>query len=535
MNFPIQTFRQAALWSTVINGFSQGLALVFSMAMAALFGAQESTDILYYWLGLSLLLVGMIQTVNVSVLIPETMRRRIQTDERDAMAFINRFLALLAGFILLVSAGLLIDPVGAIALLSKFPEETLARHAALLFWLALSFPLQLLSQLLLDILISYRFLTLPAALSCVSRVINLGFAWGFHRRFGVLAVAMGMALGFALQLALNLVLLRRAVGWKFGAWSMQPGKRIWRNIFWAELGVAASTAANYLALFLSTGFGAGVITALSYARRMSSMPVELLTTQVSAVTAVKFNELAARQANGELGQSGDRISRLLIALLTPLAFALALTGSEIIRLFYGRGAFRESVGLTSGLFSVFVLTLPLHAMAMVLARLFVARQRVRMGASWQIFSSLLNMAILYGFIRWLGPFGLAWGGLAHLLLYLLILSPFVARDMPETVLRPTWAAFARTAAAGGLSAGLAWAGSAWLFPAASPWLTGGSKAFIFALLYGMVIWVSPPDRESRRECGQWLREATGRWRKSGRVPAAASRGPASAEMRQPRG
>ena len=518
MDLRIRSFKQAAFWSTAINAFGQGLALVFSMIMAAVFGAQESTDILYYCLGIFLLLVGMTQTVNVGVLIPETMRRRVQTGDRDAMAFINRFMALLVGLVVLLSVGLLWNPVGAMGAFSKFPAEVLERNSSLLFWMALSFPLQMVSQLLLDILISYRFLTLPATLSCVSRSLNLGFVLVFHERFGVVSVAMGMALGYALQLALNLYLLRRMVGWRFNVWRAEPGTRIWQNMFWAEAGTTASALSNYLVLFLSSGFGAGILTALSYASRMSAMPIELLTTQVSAVTAVKFNELAAHQDDHQLGQAFGRISRLLVALLTPLSFLMALTGLEIIQILYGRGAFQESVGLTASLFSVFVLVLPLHAMAIVLARLFIAKQRVRMGASWQIFSSLLLMGLMVGFIRWLGPMGLAWGGLVHLILYLLVLSPFVVRVFPTTAMPPVWSALVRTWIACGVVAGLAWGVVAGLFPGYSPWLTGPMKAIIFTVIYGLVLGVVPPDRESQRECRDWARAARRRFWNVGGLP-----------------
>ena len=96
MDLRIRSFRQAAFWSTAINAFSQLLSLVFSMVMAAVFGAQESTDVLYYCIGVFALLSGMFQAINVSVLVPETMRRRHQIGELDAMAFINRFFAAFA-------------------------------------------------------------------------------------------------------------------------------------------------------------------------------------------------------------------------------------------------------------------------------------------------------------------------------------------------------------------------------------------------------------------------------------------------------
>jgi len=514
MGLRIRSFKQAAFWSTAINGFSQGLALLFSMVMATIFGAQESTDILYYCIGIFALMVGMTQAVNVSVLIPETMRRRVQTGDRDAMAFINRFLVILVGLILLLSAGLIWNPPGIIAAISKFSVETLRDHSSLLFWLALSFPLQMISQLLLDILISYRFLTLPAMLSCVNRFINVLFVLFFYQRLGVVSVAMGMVLGFALQLSLNLFLLRRAVGWKFGVWRAEPGHQVLGNIFWAELGTVASTLSNYFVLFMTSGFGAGLITSLNYARRMSGMPVELLTTQVSSVTAVKFNELSALKKHDELSRTFGRVSRLLIAVMVPVSALMSLTGLEIITILYGRGAYRDSVGLTAGLFSVFVLILPLHALVTVLARLFVSHQRVRLGASWQIFSSLLCVGVMAVLIRWLGYWGVAWGRVVHLLLYLLALAPFVMREFSSVSMWPIGKAFFRTALASAVSAGTVWAVTHLYLNGSSPWLIGPVKVLFFAFLYGLILQFLPPDRESQQECAQWVGSA---WRRMKRL------------------
>ena len=172
MMFRIQSFKQAAFWSTAIHAFSQGLALAFSMVMAALFGAQESTDVLYYCLGVFALLSGLFQAINMSVLIPETMRRRVQAGELDAMAFINRFFAAFVLIILGLTAWILSNPAGTMTMISRFSAEALSRNSTLVFWLLLSLPLQMAAQLLLDVLVSYRFLALPATLSCVSRAMS---------------------------------------------------------------------------------------------------------------------------------------------------------------------------------------------------------------------------------------------------------------------------------------------------------------------------------------------------------------------------
>ena len=257
MDLRIRSFRQAAFWSTAINAFSQLLSLVFSMVMAAVFGAQESTDVLYYCIGVFALLSGMFQAVNVNVLVPETMRRRHQIGELDAMAFINRFFAAFALLIAGLTAWILWNPAGTMTLISRFSAEALERNSRLVFWLLATLPLQMAAQLLLDVLVSYKFLTLPAALSCVNRILNVAFVWLFHRQLGVLSVALGMLLGFGLQVLLNLYLLRRAIHWRPLAWRTRVGGRVYRNVAWTELGTLASTLAGYLPLFLFSGFSAG--------------------------------------------------------------------------------------------------------------------------------------------------------------------------------------------------------------------------------------------------------------------------------------
>ncbi len=501
MDFHIQSFKQAVFWSTAINAVSQGLALAFSMVMAAMFGVGEGTDILYYGIGIFLLVSQMVQAVNVGVLIPETMRRRHQSGEADAMAFINRFFALFGSGIVVLTIWLMWNPSEALALISRFSEEVLARNSQIIFWLVLSFPLQMAAQLLLDVLVSYRFLSLPATLSCVNRIINIVFVLLFRRRFGVASVAIGMALGFALQVAVNTWLLRRVVGWRWGAWHTKIGRQTWRNIGWVELGTLATGLASYLPLFLFSGFSAGAMTVLNYARRLSSMPVDLLTSQVSSATAVKFNEQSARFDYAGMGLAFGRIQRLLILILTPLAFALALAGEPLVAILFGRGAFDAAATKeTARLFSVLILVLPLIGVDSVVARLFVARQEVGFGTRCQIFSSGLTAALIYGCVTWMGPMGFPVGIFVSRGVYLLILTwIFPSRFFPA-ILWPTTRILALTMAAGGVAAFAAFHGVEWLLPAeAGPWLSGTTGVVLFAVVYSGLLRYLPPDRQGRDE------------------------------------
>jgi putative peptidoglycan lipid II flippase len=514
MIFRIQSFKQAAFWSTAIGAFSQGLALVFGMVMAALFGAQESTDVLYYCLGVFALLSSLIQQVNVSVLVPETMRRREQTGEGDAMAFINRFLAVFCVLILAATGAILFHPAGILTAISRFPMDLLELNRRLVLWLVIAFPLQMVAQILLDILVSYRFLTLPAVLSCVGRVINIVFVLAFYRWWGVVSAAIGMAIGFAVQILVNAWFLQRAIHWRWEAWRTQIGAVVYQNILWTELGTVVSAAASYLPLYLFTGFSAGALTALNYAQRLSRVPLDVLTAQFSSVTAIKFNELVARRQEAELNVSFGRLARVVVFVLMPLSVLMALIGHDLVSILFGRGKFQgEALQMTALLFSVFVLNLPLTGFMTVLARYLVAHQAIRFGVLWQIFSNGLNMVVVAVSIYVWGPIGFPVGLCFHLLAYMSIISVSMVRRFPGLPLWPVWRSFAATAAACGISGVPVVLFRAWAGASFAPWALGAISTLLYGLICGAWLFLWPPDRLAFDYCrnlaGPLLRAAKG--------------------------
>ncbi len=513
MRWRIQSFKRAAFWSTAIGVFGQFLSLGFGMLMAALFGAQDSTDVLYYCIGTFGLMAALMQQVNVVVLIPETMRRREQTGEDDAMAFINRFFLFFCTLILAVTGLMLVHPSGVLTTISRFSLEMLEANRTLVFWLVISFPLQMVAQLLLDVLVSYRFLSLPVGLSCMSRVINVAFVLAFHRRLGVVSAAMGMAVGFGLQIMVNAWLLRRVVGWKPWAWKTRIGATVFQNILWAELGTVAMVLAGYLPLYLFSGFSAGAMTALNYAQRMSRMPTDVLTTQFSSVAAIKFNELTARRQEDELNAAFGRLSRVIVFLLMPFSVLLAIAGPDVIEILFGRGQFEgEALRTTSLLFSVFILILPLTGFMTIQTRYVVARQAIRYGVLWQIFSNALNFAIVWFCVRQLGVLGYPVGLFAHLLAYMLIITVPMIRRFPSIPFWAVWRSFASDAVLCGVAAAPALWFRAWAPPQMSPWTLGTSTAMLYGLSYGLALLVWPCDRMAMAYVGQMAGSLLGRVR-----------------------
>lgn len=509
MIFRVQSFKQAAFWSAVINAFSQALALVFSMVMAAYFGAVEATDVLYYCIGVFALLSGLVQAANVSVLIPETMRRRVQTGEADAMAFLNRFFVAFALIIAGLTVWILSNPAGTMTLITRFSAEALERNSRLVFWLLATFPVQMAAQLLLDVLVSYKFLTLPATLSCVNRIVNILFVCLFHRQLGVLSVALGMLLGFGLQVLLNLYLLKHAIHWHPFAWRTRIAGSVYRNIVWTELGTLASTLAGYLPLFLFSGFSAGALTALNYARRLSSTPTQLLSMQISNVAGVKFNELAARADWVELSRAFDRLCRALVLGLVPLAFALTLASHPLTGILFGRGDFSpEAVGTVALLFGALILVLPLEAMNFMVARYFIARQAIPQAIPLQVFGAFLHAGAVFLCVRLWGTMGYPAGMLLFWCLYFLILAVVMPRIFAGVSLWPVLGSWVKTMGICGTAALGAWYAARLMGVIAwNPWLSAPAMLLFYAVVCAGLMAVCPPDRQALRYGLSILRQA----------------------------
>jgi putative peptidoglycan lipid II flippase len=124
---------------------------------------------------------------------------------------------------------------------------------------------------------------------------------------------------------------------------------------------------------LATRFGAGGVSAVSFARNFQSVPVSLVGVSI-AVAA--FPILSAAVA------AGDRPAFLRI-LTTNLATTAIVTSGAAIGLFIlshlaisvllGGGAFdQEDVALTAGLLAAFALSIPLESLTHLLARAFYA-------------------------------------------------------------------------------------------------------------------------------------------------------------------
>jgi putative peptidoglycan lipid II flippase len=197
----------------------------------------------------------------------------------------------------------------------------------------------------------------------------------FAGSLGIFGAAVGAVVGALLHLGIRVVGIRRT-GFTVRA-RLAVRTAAVREFIRLMLPKMASHPVDPLTFLyftaLATRFGAGNVSAVSFARNFQSVPVSMIGVSI-AVAA--FPLLSAAAASGDRSAFVRILTTNLAttALLTcAAALALFVLSRLVISVLLGGGAFdSEDVSLTAGLMAAFALSIPLESLTHLLARAFYA-------------------------------------------------------------------------------------------------------------------------------------------------------------------
>lgn len=427
-----QSYRQGALYSTILNVISRGLGFVVHLVIAYHFGTGEAVGVYFYCLS-AVFTVGLfLGMVNASVLIPESMRIAEQYGEMQSQAFLNVFLLGYTGMGLALMMILQLYPVDLLLLLSRFNRALLEAHAGIVMHTTMLLPFVMLSTFLMEILNSRRFFTVGMLANLISGLCVLIFIGLFRETLGVRGIAIGMLVGYLLQVIGALLMMMKLLDWRFRPSWQHHGSQVWKDILFAQTGNICTVFVSYLPFFLLSNFSSVMIAALSFGMALSAMPTTLLTDQISTVVGIKLNTLLSRDQHDEVDQAFRRACHFLLFLLVPVSLFCALHAEILVSLIYGRGAFdAESVRTSADFFRLLVLIPPFIAVNTMVSRLFMGARMVRQGVWYQILINGLMAVSIFMAVHFAGPYGYPVGLLVTYVLNLFFGYVLVKYYFPE--------------------------------------------------------------------------------------------------------
>jgi len=418
MNFlRSESYKNGIVLSTGFNILAKLVSFINSIIVAYYFGTQGETDIYFYALATIGLLITFVTALDHSVLIPESIRIREQESGEKSMQFLNFFIYIYFGIGCLAVIILYINPVTIFSFISKFDTKVLQSNIDLLYLIIPLCVLMLLTNYIVNILVSYKYFTMPMIAAFVNSLFSIFFVLIFHNQLDVKSILLGLMFGYFLNISFLFYILTKKLHWDFRFVKISLRGKIIRNIFYAQAGNITSLFVAYAPLYFLSGFNAGLITALNYGRNTSDIPTQLITTQVSSVSGIKFNELYARKDFTGLNQKFVTTTNFLLFILMPISGMFFLYSEEIITILFKRGAFDvESVKMSAIFLKYLGFLLPCMIVNTMCARLFMATQKIRESFFYQIIFNLVLVALYPFLIHYYDVFGYM---MAILLMYFL--------------------------------------------------------------------------------------------------------------------
>ena len=96
---------------------------------------------------------------------------------------------------------------------------------------------------------------------------------------------------------------------------------------------------SLLPLYMLSGMGAGVVSALNYCKQLTDSPTEIVTNRVANISKIELTENASRGQINVFNKNFLSTNHLLLFILTPLAVFSCYFATDIVGLFFERGRF----------------------------------------------------------------------------------------------------------------------------------------------------------------------------------------------------
>ena len=412
--FKIESYQKGIAVSTFLNIIAKVILFLNSIIIAYYFGTQLKTDIYFYFITTVGLFAGLISGLNITVIIPESMRLKEQINEEISKHFITFFLYIYALICLFVTIVVILKPVFIFGLISKFTDVALQQHLSLLLMVLPLFSLIIITTFLTDVLASYKYFSMPMIASIINSVFAVSFIIIFHNILDMKSVLLGLITAYILNIIILLTLMKKQLNWSFRYRRVKISQKIQGSLLYSQAGSLAAFFCNMAPIYVLSSFWAGVVTSLSYGQRIAYLPNEIISNQFGSVSGIRFNELIAQKDYKRLNMVFVTSSKFLLFIVVPISALAFLFSTDVISILFQRGKFNASSVKDAALFLKYlVLLLPFFAISNLVSRLYIAAQYLKYSFWIQIVTSVILIILIWIGFRAFGAIGFTYALIAQ--------------------------------------------------------------------------------------------------------------------------
>jgi putative peptidoglycan lipid II flippase len=390
--------------------FVKAIAMVKELVVAWKFGTADELDAFLIALTIPAFIIAVVAGSLNSALIPTYIKVREQEGKQAAQklfsgATVGTFGLLLVTTVVVIAASPFYLPY----ITSGFPPAKLALTYQLLWTIS---PMILLSGIGVvwgAILNAGERFALVALVPTITSVVTMLFlilvpAWG------VFNLAIGMIVGQLLEMLIIGATLKRQGVSLLPQWHGfdERLKEVAGQYAPAFAGAFLMCSSSLVDQSMAAMLPSGSVAALSYGNRIISLPIIIASTALSTAVIPYFSKMVALDDWANIRQALKHYLVLILIATIPLTGLIFFCSEPIVYLLLQRGSFTASnTQLVAQIQAYFALQIPFYIAGMLLVRL-ISAMRINQVLMWGSAGNLIiNIALNYAFMQWLGVVGIA--------------------------------------------------------------------------------------------------------------------------------
>ncbi len=244
------------------------------------------------------------------------------------------------------------------------------------------------------------------AYSLAPVIYNIGIIGGIvflYPLMGLPGLAFGVILGALMHLLVQLPAAKHSgFSYKIVFNLKDPGLRQVLRLIGPRIFGSGIDQFNLIVITaLASVLAVGSISVFNLANNIQYFPIGIIGVSFAVSSFPVFSRFLSNGQRREFLDNFSRAARQIIFLVVPLSFAIFISRAQIVRIFFGSGAFNwEATRLTAAVLGVFCAGILFESLIPLLYRVFFSLRDTKTPVIIGVFSTILNiiLAVLFAFL-----------------------------------------------------------------------------------------------------------------------------------------
>lgn len=408
----------------ILISIAVAVSSYFSLILVARrFGGGTGSDAYFFLFSLTATSTSFLASIFATVFLPVFVDLKIKSGLDEAARFAGALLLWCLAIIVPVGVFSFVFYTPFFTAVSKFSGAQLREIQPILGYFSVTFVVSVLAEYFRTVVLALGKFSLAAIGALIQPCLLILSIWFLSDTMQEQALAVSLMVAkIALLLFMGGVTLSQRVVIRP---RLRGGAATSRFLRIAAPYWSANLVTNFASFYfdyVATGLGAGVLSSVSYAQRVFTLPVFVVLNPIMEIARTKFSESQARGDMDGFSSRYNSLAQLILYFTLPVAAFFAFFAEPIIGSMFQRGAFtHENVQIAAQTLSVLAISIPFSGLFLLNGRATESFQRLTWPSVFGTAGNALLILLTYLLVRDVGYLGIAY---ARVCVEVLFFLPF---------------------------------------------------------------------------------------------------------------